>query len=103
MRDAFGPSDREGFACAGCGRFIVTAVADLWRNPSVGSPRRFCDPACRQAAYRRRRAGIAEDAPRQQTGGRGRSLRPTSERGARHAGPSPDDGDGSSSGADQHR
>jgi len=28
-----------------------------------GSARRFCDPACRQAAYRRRVASVEENAP----------------------------------------
>lgn len=74
MRDASGQHRREGFECTACGRFIVTAVDGLFRNPNVGSPRRFCDPACRQAAYRRRHAGVAEDTPRQTKGGRDRSL-----------------------------
>lgn len=74
MRDASDRPNRDGFTCPVCARFIVTAVDGLWRNPSVGSPRRFCDPACRQAAYRRRRLGVAEDTPRQTKGGRDRSL-----------------------------
>lgn len=78
MRDASSPSAREGFTCASCGRFVVTAVDGLWHRPGVGSARRFCDPACRQAAYRRRRAGVAEDTPPQRSGGRGRNLNPTS-------------------------
>jgi hypothetical protein len=77
MRDASDRPAREGFTCASCGRFIVTAVDGLWRTPAVGSARRFCDPACRQAAYRRRRAAAAEDAPRQTVGGRNRHLNPT--------------------------
>jgi len=77
MRDASDRPPREGFTCHSCGRFIVTAVEGLWRTPDVGSPRRFCDPSCRQAAYRRRRAGAAEDAPRQKAGGRNRHLTPT--------------------------
>jgi hypothetical protein len=77
MRDASDPSAREGFTCPVCRRFIVTAVDGLWRTPGVGSARRFCDPACRQAAYRRRRAGAAEGTPRQPTGGRNRRLNPT--------------------------
>jgi hypothetical protein len=64
----------DGFTCPVCGRFIVTAVVGLYRDISVGSPRRFCDAACRQAAYRRRRAGVAEDTPRQTRGGRDRAL-----------------------------
>ena len=77
MRDASDGPARQGFTCASCGRFIVTAVDGLWRTPGAGSARRFCDPACRQAAYRRRRAGAAEDAPRQTVGGRNRHLDPT--------------------------
>ncbi len=74
MRDASDHPDHYGFTCPVCARFIVTAVDGLWRNPAVGSPRRFCSPACRQAAYRRRRAGAPEDTPRQPTGGRDRRL-----------------------------
>ncbi|MDA8286883.1 MAG: hypothetical protein M0014_00265 [Actinomycetota bacterium] len=74
MRDASNRPVRDGFTCPVCGRFIVTAVDGLWTACTSGSPRRFCDPACRQAAYRRRRAGVAEDTPRQITGGRNRSL-----------------------------
>lgn len=74
MRDASASPRPEGFWCASCGRFKVTAVEGLFRNPPVGSPSRFCSPGCRQAAYRRRRAGVAEDAPRQHSGGRGRRL-----------------------------
>ena len=83
MRDACELPGREGFTCPVCARFIVTAVDGLWRNPNVGSPRRFCSPACRQAAYRRRRAGAAEDTARQTTGGRDRNLTkpPTQNRG----------------------
>ncbi len=61
----------NGATGAGCNGAIRQG---LWANPRVGSPRRFCDPACRQAAYRRRRAGVAEDTPRQVTGGRDRRL-----------------------------
>lgn len=74
LRDASPEAGPEGFECLVCGRFIVTALEGFWRNPSVGSRRRFCDPACRQAAYRRRRAGVAEDTPRQTSGGRDRRL-----------------------------
>jgi hypothetical protein len=74
MRDASHQPDREGFTCPVCGRFIVTAIDGLWRTRRAGSGRRFCDPACRQAAYRRRRAGVAETTPRQTTGGRDRHL-----------------------------
>lgn len=74
MRDASDRPDRQGFTCESCGRFVVTAIEGLWRGRVVGSTRRFCDPACRQAAYRRRQVGVAENAPRQNTGGRNRRL-----------------------------
>jgi hypothetical protein len=77
MRDASDRTDPEGFTCPVCGRFIVTAIDGLWRTPRAGSPRRFCDPACRQAAYRRRRADVAETTPRQTAGGRNRHLTTT--------------------------
>ena len=38
---------------------------------------RFCDPACRQVAYRRRRANAPENTPAQRQGGRGRKLNPS--------------------------
>ena len=79
LRDASDPG-RHGYHCAACGRFVVTAVNGLFRNPAVGSPARFCGPACRQAAYRRRRAGATERTPRQLTGGRTRRLAPPSDR-----------------------
>ncbi len=74
MRDASDKAARHGFTCPVCARFTVTAVDGLFRNPGVGSPQRFCSPACRQAAYRRRRAGVPEDTARQTTGGRNRNL-----------------------------
>jgi hypothetical protein len=74
MRDASKRPDQQGFTCDSCGRFIVTAIDGLWQARNAGSPRRFCDPACRQAAYRRRQAGAAEDTPLQKTGGRNRHL-----------------------------
>ena len=74
MRDASDEPKREGFECPVCGRFLTTALEGFWHNPRVGSPQRFCDPACRQAAYRRRRAGVAESTPRQVKGGRDRHL-----------------------------
>jgi hypothetical protein len=77
MRDASDQPAREGFTCDSCGRFIVTAVEGLYRRPSTGSPTRFCDHSCRQAAYRRRRAGVAENTPRQNNGGRNRGLTDT--------------------------
>jgi len=48
----------------------------LTRTPR-GSAQRFCTPACRQAAYRRRRAHVAEDTPPQRHGGRDRHLNPS--------------------------
>jgi hypothetical protein len=71
---------REGFTCASCRRVVVTAVTGVFANPSVGSPARFCSPACRTAAWRRRRAGVPEDAPRQHHGGPNRSLTDTDRR-----------------------
>jgi len=78
MRDALPPSRdglaRTGVVCECCGAVVVTGVEGLFANPRVGSARRFCSASCRQAAYRRRRGGAAEDAPRQRSGGRGRRL-----------------------------
>jgi hypothetical protein len=78
MRDALPPNPaglaRWGFTCQACGSIIVTAVDELFTNPPRGSRQRFCSPACRQAAYRRRHAHVAEDAPRQHAGGRTRGL-----------------------------
>jgi hypothetical protein len=71
---------REGFTRASCQRFVVTAVTRVFANPKVGSPARFCSPACRTAAWRRRRAGVPEDAPRQHHGGPNRSLTGTDRR-----------------------
>ncbi|MDA8282894.1 MAG: hypothetical protein M0Z42_06245 [Actinomycetota bacterium] len=67
---------RHGYHCGTCGRFVVTAIDGLFRNPATGSPARFCDAACRQAAYRRRRAGVEENTPLQHSGGRSRRLAP---------------------------
>jgi hypothetical protein len=78
MRDT-SRSQRYGFVCAACGRFIVTAVQGLFTRTRAGSPQRFCDHACRQAAYRRRRAGVNEDTPPQRKGGRSRRLKPLSD------------------------
>jgi hypothetical protein len=75
MRNAF-PPERHSFVCQCCGRTIVTAIDGLFANPAVGSPRRFCSPACRQAAWRRRRQGVEENTPPQRQGGRARRLRP---------------------------
>lgn len=74
MRYASGDPEREGFICAACATPVVTAVAGIFYNPKAGSKVRFCGASCRQAAYRRRRAGVAENAPIQASGGRGRSL-----------------------------
>jgi hypothetical protein len=63
-----------GFTCQACGTVVVTAVDELFTNPPRGSRQRFCSPACRQAAYRRRHAHVDEDAPRQHTGDRTRGL-----------------------------
>ena len=78
MRDAL-PSTasglaRTGFTCPVCDRQIVTSMQGLFDNPARGSRQRFCSPACRQAAYRRRRAAAPETTPRQPHGGRDRSL-----------------------------
>jgi hypothetical protein len=54
MRDASPGPARRGFTCACCGHFTVTAVDGLFANPRSGSPARFCSPACRAAAWRRR-------------------------------------------------
>ncbi len=79
MRDASDRPPRDVSRCQCCGRDTVIAVDGLFRNPQPGSPRRFCSPACRQAAYRRRRAGVAESTRPQRSGGRDRSLRTTKE------------------------
>jgi hypothetical protein len=67
-----------GFVCPPCGRWIATGLDGLVLWAGTGSARRFCSPSCRQAAYRRRRAGVAEDLPLQLAGGRDRSLQPGS-------------------------
>ncbi len=78
MRDALPPSPaghpRRGLTCQACGATIITDVDGLFHNPERGSRQRFCSPACRQAAYRRRRANTTENTPRQHTGGRNRRL-----------------------------
>jgi hypothetical protein len=78
MRDASPTPARHGFTCACCGRFTVTGIDGLFTNPQPGSPARFCSPACRTAAWRRRRAGVPEDTPRQRRGGSNRRLTTTS-------------------------
>ena len=79
MRDASDHPARDIFRCECRGRDSVTAVEGPFTNPKPGSPRRFCSPACRQAAYRRRRAGVAESTTLQRSGGRDRSLHATKE------------------------
>jgi len=75
FRDALpDPAQRQGFECVCCGRFTVMAVAGLFANPRVGSPTRFCGPACRSAAWRRRRANVAENTDRLYHGGSRRRL-----------------------------
>jgi len=78
MRNALPPNaagyPRHGFTCQSCGRIVVTDIEGIIRNPERGSTQRFCTPACRQAAFRRRRAEAAENQPRQHTGGRTRRL-----------------------------
>jgi hypothetical protein len=75
MRDASDRPPREVSRCECCGAHTVIAVEGVFRNPEPGSTRRFCSPACRQAAYRRRQAGVAESVPVQRRGGRDRGLR----------------------------
>ena len=75
MRDASGATGPGRVSrCQCCGTDNVIAVEGLFANPKPGSPRRFCSPACRQAAYRRRRAGVAETTTLQRSGGRDRNL-----------------------------
>ena len=74
LRDAFPEPARETFTCPCCGKTAVTAVHGVLANPDVGSPTRFCSPACRTAAWRHRRAGASERTPIQRRGGRGRNL-----------------------------
>ena len=64
----------KGFTCPPCGRFTRTEVDGVAIRSRTGSPTRFCSPGCRQAAYRRRRAGIRESERLQHDGGRNRSL-----------------------------
>jgi hypothetical protein len=74
---------RVGFVCPPCGRFVPTVVDGLVLRVGRGSPPRFCSPGCRQAAYRRRQVGVAEDTPLQPGGGRDRSLKQTKTTAAR--------------------
>lgn len=75
MSDAFAGPAREGFTCPTCGRFVTTAVQGLFSDRKRGSPRRFCTPGCRQAAYRRRLAGVPETIGLQHRGGKNRRLK----------------------------
>lgn len=63
-----------GFTCPPCGRFVPTEVDGMVLGARRGSPPRFCSSGCRQAAYRRRQAGVSEDTALQLRGGRDRSL-----------------------------
>lgn len=74
---------RVGFVCPPCGRFIPTVVDGVVLRAGRGSPPRFCSPGCRQAAYRRRQAGVTEDVPLQPGGGRDRSLKSSGSKAAR--------------------
>lgn len=77
------PPARVGFVCPPCGRFVPTLVDGVVLRDGRGSPPRFCSPGCRQAAYRRRQAGVAEDMPLQPGGGRDRSLKRSGAKAAR--------------------
>jgi len=79
MRDASDRPTRKIVRCECCGTDTVIAVDGLFSNPQPGSPRRFCSPACRQAAYRRRQAGVNEAVKPQRKGGRDRNLRAAKE------------------------
>jgi hypothetical protein len=79
MRDASDRPARDVSVCERCETATVTAVEGLFRNPHPGTPRRFRSPTCRQAAYRRRLAGVAEATPTQPKGGRPRRLNNTKE------------------------
>jgi len=75
MRDASPAPVRKGVTCASCGTFRLIAIEGLFSTPPSVHRSGSAQPACRQAAWRRRRAGVAEDVPRQTTGGRSRNLR----------------------------
>ncbi len=82
MRDASPTGPRPGspevapvgFICPPCGRFVRTDLDGVLWRPRTGSAPRFCSPGCRQAAFRRRRAGVDEGVPLQREGGRNRSI-----------------------------
>ena len=94
MRNAFplppnqDGSNRTGIHCQCCGRLIVLSVQGLFQTPARGSTQRFCDSACRQAAYRRRRANAPENTPAQRQGGRRRKLNPSPGPGGAKSAPS---------------
>jgi len=69
--------ERTGLHCQCCGQEIVLAVEGVFALTPHGSAQRFCGPACRQAAYRRRQALVDENTPPQRQGGRRRQLNPT--------------------------
>jgi hypothetical protein len=75
LRDASEEPARQWFHCPSCNRDIVTAIKGVFKSHKSGSPQRFCSQSCRQAAYRRRRAGVAESMPGQFKGGRNRRLK----------------------------
>lgn len=81
--------NRTGFQCRSCDRVIVLSVEGIIHHTPRGTAQRFCTPACRQAAYRRRQAHAPENTPAQHHGGRGRKLNPQPTGGAgsdRHSG-----------------
>jgi len=43
MRYASDPA-RHGYHCAACGRFVLTSIDGLFRNPEARFPARFCSP-----------------------------------------------------------
>jgi len=76
---AVGGTSRLPLRPARRGVWHVPQDVPLPRACSAGPARaasRFCTPACRQAAYRRRRAAAPEDTPAQHQGGRSRKLLP---------------------------
>jgi hypothetical protein len=77
LGDACSPApevELTGFVCPPCGRFIRTDLDGVLFRARTGSAPRFCSPGCRQAAYRRRRAGAEESVRLQHRGDRRRRL-----------------------------
>jgi len=74
LRYASDGSGRESFTCGVGGQTVICAVEGVFANRRVGSLARLCTPACRGAAYRRRRAGMVENTPLHHPGRRRRSL-----------------------------